>query len=105
MTLQISKQAIAGTLESSDLQIIIDQNVGNGIDIELNSSVKKQYGKQIEAVIKETLANLGITEAKLVVEDRGSLDCTVIARTIAVVHRSSGITENYDWEGIEKWNV
>ncbi|MBZ2175046.1 citrate lyase acyl carrier protein [Schnuerera sp. xch1] len=103
--LTIQKQAIAGTIESSDVQIIIDQNPGKGIEIELKSSLEKQYGRRIREVIEETLANLGVKEAKLVVEDRGALDCTIKARTIAVVHRSAGITENYDWEGIEAWNV
>ena len=39
---KIEKQAIAGTLESSDLQIIIDENEGRGIEIELKSSVANQ---------------------------------------------------------------
>lgn len=101
----IKKQAIAGTIESSDIQIIIDQNQGKGISITLNSSVEKQFGKRIREVIKETLNSFGIEDAKLVVEDKGALDCTIKARTIAVVHRASEATHNIDWEEIEKWNV
>lgn len=103
--LMIKKQAIAGTTESSDVQIIIDQNPGKGIEIELTSCSEKQYGRRIREVIEETLSNLGISEAKLVVDDSGALDCTIKARTIAAVHRAAGVTENYDWEGIEEWNV
>lgn len=103
--LQIKKQAIAGTLESSDCQILIDQNPGKGIEIELNSSVAKQYGRKIREVLKKTLDQLGIQDAKVVIQDKGALDCTIKARTIAVVHRAAERTENIDWEGIESWNV
>ncbi|SFH64091.1 citrate lyase subunit gamma (acyl carrier protein) [Pisciglobus halotolerans] len=103
--LMIKKQAIAGTVESSDVQIIIDQNPNKGIEIELNSSVAKQFGRRIREVIEETLENLEIHDAKLVVEDKGALDCTIKARTIAVVHRAAETTKAIDWEAIEEWNV
>lgn len=102
---EIKKQAVAGTLESSDLQILITANAGNGIEIDLQSSVEKQYGKRIRSVIHNTLENMGIKDAKLVVVDKGALDCTIIARTVAAVHRASEITSNYDWEEIDTWNV
>ncbi|HCW73642.1 MAG TPA: citrate lyase acyl carrier protein [Clostridiaceae bacterium] len=101
----IEKQAIAGTLESSDLQIIIDRNDGKGIEIELESSVKNQYGRRIREVLIDTLNNLGVVHAKLKVSDKGALDCTIIARTIAAVHRAADATDKIDWEGLEKWNV
>jgi citrate lyase acyl carrier protein len=102
---EIKKQAIAGTLESSDLQITIDKNDDKGIVIDLQSSVEYQYGKQIKAVIMETLNSLGIDNVNVAVVDKGALDCTIKARTIAVVHRASEITENIDWEELESWNV
>jgi len=101
----IEKQAIAGTLESSDLQIIIDRNDGQGIEIDLESSVKNQYGRRIREVLLDTLNNLGVEDAKLKVSDKGALDCTIIARTIAAVHRAADATDKIDWEGLEKWNV
>lgn len=101
----IKNQAVVGTLESSDLQIIIDKNDGNGIEIDLKSSVEFQYGAVIRKVIKETLDHLGVKDAKLSVVDKGALDCTIKARTIAVVHRASGQVESIDWEGLESWNV
>lgn len=101
----IEKQAIAGTLESSDLQIIIDRNDDEGIVIDLESSVKNQYGRRIREVLLDTLSNLGVENATLKVSDKGALDCTIIARTIAVVHRAANATEKIDWEGLEEWNV
>lgn len=101
----IVKQAIAGTLESSDLQIILDRNEGNGIEIELKSSVENQYGRRIREVLLKTLQSMGIEDAKLTVTDKGALDCTIVARTVAVVHRAAEATDKIDWEGLEKWNV
>lgn len=103
--LTIKKQAVAGTLESADVQLMIDENPGKGLEIELKSSVYDQYGRQILDVVEKTLKNLGITEAKVMVTDQGALDCTIIARTVAAVHRASDATKRIDWEGIEAWNV
>lgn len=102
---EIKKQASAGTLESSDIHIIIDKNDNNGIEIELQSAVEKQYGKRIRQVIKNTLTEMGIMDAKIAATDKGALDCTIIARTMAAVHRSSEITTNYNWEEMDSWNV
>lgn len=104
-TYEIKKQAVAGTLESSDLQIIIAENGNNGIEIDLKSNVEKQYGRRIRQVIEETLHKMGITDAKLIVVDKGALDCTIVARTVGAVHRACDITTNYDWEAIDSWNV
>ncbi len=101
----IKNQAVAGTLESSDMQIMIDKNDGKGIELDLQSSVEFQYGDQIRKVILETLDNLGIKDAKVSVVDKGALDCTIKARTIAVVHRASDTVQSIDWEGLEAWNV
>lgn len=101
----IVKQAIAGTLESSDLQIIIDRNEGNGLEIDLKSSVANQYGRRIREVLMDTLMTMGIENAKLTVTDKGALDCTIVARTIAAVHRAADATDKIDWEGLEEWNV
>ncbi len=101
----IEKQAVAGTLESADLQILIDRNDGKGIEIELKSSVENQYGRRIREVLQNTLSNLGVTDARLMVTDKGALDCTIVARTIAAVHRAADAVDKIDWEAIEEWNV
>lgn len=102
---EIKQQAIAGTVESSDIQIMIDKSDQSGIAIDLTSNVEKQYGRQIRKVITETLELLGIHDAKLTVVDKGALDCTIKARTIAAVHRASGIDKDYDWGEIDSWNA
>lgn len=48
--------------------------------------------------------NLKVTAAKVEAVDKGALDCTIQARTIAAVHRAAGI-DQYDWKEIDSWNV
>ena len=55
------KNAVAGTLESGDIMIQIAP--GDGLQVELQSSVAAQFGRQIKALITETLTGLGIDNA------------------------------------------
>lgn len=99
--MEIIKDSIAGTLESCDIQIMLVPNEDKGIEIELKSSVEKQFGRQIRKVIRETLEKLGIDNARIVAVDKGALDCTIRARVECAAYRACGIDKEYDWEGIE----
>lgn len=102
--MEIKQTAVAGTVESSDIMITLVPNDAKEIEINLDSSVEKQFGKQIRKVIKETLALLNVEAVKVVAVDKGALDCTIQARTIAATYRAAGI-ENYDWKEISTWNA
>ena len=45
--MELKNVASAGTLESSDVQIIIEPNE-DGLELSITSSVLNQYGKQIK---------------------------------------------------------
>ena len=62
--------AIAGTLESSDVQIAIAPNPGGGIDIDLESDVKAQFGEAIEDTVRDVLAEFGIEDASVRLLDK-----------------------------------
>ncbi|GBG95254.1 citrate lyase subunit gamma [Ligilactobacillus salitolerans] len=95
--MEIKNTAIAGTLESSDIQIMLSQG-NNGIEIELESEVKAKFGAQINAVITETLKQYEIENAKVKAVDKGALDCVIKARTITVAQRALGIADQPAWE-------
>lgn len=84
------KEAIAGTLESGDILIRIEPADKEGLDIDLDSTVAYQFGRQIKTVITETLTSLGINQAKVVATDKGALDCTIRARVTAAAVRATG---------------
>ena len=82
------KNAVAGTLESGDIMIQIGP--GEGLQVELQSSVAAQFGRQIKSVITETLEGLGISDAYVKATDKGALDCTTRARVTAAAVRATG---------------
>ena len=88
MTLKIP--AIAGTLESSDVQIAIAPNPGRGIEIDLESDMKAQFGEAIEATVRSVLDEFAISEASVRLLDKGALDCVIRARVETAVLRGKG---------------
>ena len=82
------KNAVAGTLESGDIMVQIAP--GDGLQVELQSSVAAQFGRQIKALITETLTGLGIDNAYVKATDKGALDCTIRARVTAAAVRATG---------------
>lgn len=82
----IKNSSKCGTLESNDIFIILTPSE-NGIEIELESSVQKQFGQQIIEVMKNRLTELGITSVKVNAKDRGALDYTIRARIEGAVKR------------------
>lgn len=96
--MKIEKAAVAGTLESSDCMVTVEDGDG-AIDLTLESTVIHQYGNQIRRVVLETLKNLDIQDVKIKIVDKGALDCTIRARVEAAVYRSTGQMEQLPWGG------
>ncbi len=96
--MEITKPAIAGTLESSDCQVTVEPGEGK-VEFHLESAVINQYGNQIRKVVMETLKNLEVDNVKLIMVDKGALDCTIKARVEAAVFRAVNQTENLPWGG------
>ena len=99
--MEIKKPAVAGTLESSDCMVTVEPGQGQ-VDLDLDSAVIRQYGKQIRKVIRETLDRLDVTNAKVTVVDKGALDCTIKARVECAVYRSNDIKDKLPWGGVIK---
>lgn len=99
--MKIEKSAMAGTLESSDAQVTIEP--AEGLELNIQSSVLNQYGRQIKATVLETLNRLDVKDARITVVDKGALDCTLKARVECAVFRSCDASEaNIPWGGAVK---
>lgn len=85
--MKIIKPAKAGTMESNDIYVMVQPSEG-GIEISIESIVMKQFGKQIEKTIRETLDKLQVENVLIVAKDRGALDFTIRARVEAAVKRA-----------------
>lgn len=94
--MKLNHFAVAGTLESSDIQIMVEPS-SDGIEIQLDSSVIHQYGDEIKATITEVLKKLEVNNVKVVAKDQGALECTIKARVQTAILRASDVTENLPW--------
>ena len=86
---EIVKIASAGTLESSDVYVEVEPYSG-GILVEIESVVKEQFGNAIEAVVREVLEECQVASAKVMISDRGALDCVIRARVETAIVRGKG---------------
>lgn len=99
--MRIVRSAVAGTMESSDILVTVEPSE-KGISIDLTSSVEKQFGRQIRAVIRQTLEQLNVKDVAVSAVDKGALDCTIRARVEAAVYRAAEDTERVkvNWEAL-----
>lgn len=86
--MNINKIAKAGTLESNDILIMVMPNENEGIELELESIVMKQFGKQIKKTILEKVQELGVENVTIKAQDKGALDYTIKARIQTAIQRA-----------------
>jgi len=94
---ELKKPAMAGTLESSDAQIIVAPNPGGGLEITIESPVKAQFGRAIRATAENVLASFGITSGLVSINDKGAIDVVIRSRLQAAVCRSAETP--FIWKG------
>lgn len=84
--MEIRKTAVAGTMESSDVYVEIEPG-NNGLEIQLESVVRQQFGDAIEAAVLDVLQENGVENAQVRVTDRGALECVIRARVETAILR------------------
>ena len=82
----ITKYASSGTLESSDAYVEIEPSK-DGIKIEIESVVYKQFGENIKKVANEVLGDMDVKNAVVRITDKGALECVLRARIETAVLR------------------
>ena len=89
--MQVTQNAYAGTLESSDAFVQVMPSQNDSIEIELESSVEEIYGDAIRELVQSVLKKMGIVSARLVVQDKGALDFVIQARVQTAILRACGL--------------
>jgi citrate lyase subunit gamma (acyl carrier protein) len=84
----ITRKAQAGTLQSSDVMVFVEP--AEGLVVEIESTVKQQFGHLIRARIDEVLRAQGVTSGRVRVTDRGALDYALAARLETALLRAAG---------------
>ncbi|NLY09211.1 MAG: citrate lyase acyl carrier protein [Tissierellia bacterium] len=95
--MNLIKIGMSGTMESSDINIIIGPSDEDVISIDLKSSVEKQFGRQIRKVIRDILKEHNITSANIKAVDKGAIDYVIRARTETAIYRAADRID-YIWE-------
>ena len=85
--MNITKKAQAGTMQSSDLMVFLEP--ADELRIEIDSTVKIQFGHLIESQIDAVLEKLSVTSGYIKVSDRGALDYAIAARLETAIRRAS----------------
>jgi citrate lyase subunit gamma (acyl carrier protein) len=86
--MNITKPATAGTMQSSDLVVQVEP--ADRLEIQIESTVKKQFEHLIRARVEEVLSRRGVTRARVRISDRGALDYAIEARVEAALRRGAG---------------
>ncbi len=86
--MEINKPAKAGTMESNDIYVMLMPNPKGGIEINLQSIVMKQFGEEIERVIRDTLKELKVENIIVNAQDKGALNYTIKARIETATKRA-----------------
>ncbi|MEZ7911510.1 MAG: citrate lyase acyl carrier protein [Propionivibrio sp.] len=87
--MQILKKAQAGTMQSSDLMVVVEP--AQELVVEIESTVKKQFEHLIRARIEAVLTRCSVTAGRISVSDRGALDYAIEARVEAALRRAGGV--------------
>ena len=94
--MQLKHSAVAGTLESCDVQVTIHPNIGMGLDIHIESVVKEQFGDAIMETVHEVLKEFEINEASVSLTDKGALDWVIRSRMQTAICRATDCS--FDWK-------
>jgi len=74
-------------MQSSDLMVVVEPS--DTLQIDVDSTVKKQYEHLIRAQIGVTLEQLQVTAGHLKITDRGALDYAIAARVETAIRRAA----------------
>lgn len=88
--MEIKNKAVAGTLESSDIYVLVEPNEG-GIELQLESIVMNQFGEEIEKTVREVLSEFNVLNIKIQLKDRGAVECAIRARVETALKRAEGV--------------
>lgn len=87
--MKVLKDAVAGSLESSDVLVSVSPSLGDGVDLQVESIVIRQFGARIRSVAEDVIASSGLSGGTVRIQDRGALSCTLRARLETALERAT----------------
>lgn len=93
--MNLKTTASAGTTDKTDVLITVGPNGGQGVLIDIASTVKDLFGDSIRETIENVLREFEVTDALVQVDDKGAYDFAIRARMRCALCRAAEI--HYDW--------
>ena len=78
---------VCGNEKDSDVLVTVGLDF-QGIEITIESKLKKMFGKLMEKAVREVLEDMKVENAKVLVQDFGALDFVIKGRTRTAVRRA-----------------
>jgi citrate lyase subunit gamma (acyl carrier protein) len=85
--MNITRSSTAGTMQSSDLIVRVEP--AERLDIQIESTVQKQFEHLIRQRVEAVLSRHAVTRALVKVSDRGALDYAIEARVETALRRAA----------------
>ncbi len=92
-------EATAGTSESGDARVTVNPTPGKGLTLELKGPSIARFGDEIRTIAMDTLSALGVSGARVSIDEKGALDATIQARLAAACNRAAD-TAGTSWEAL-----
>ena len=87
-TQQLTHAGRRGDDVRSDCWVGVTLADSGGIDLDLTSRVESMYGDATRELVRKELEALGVTNAKVEIEDKGALPFVIMARVESAVRRA-----------------
>jgi len=81
------KSASCGRTKKGDVLITVSRFETEEVVINIKSTVKELYAREIERTVREELSRAGKTSMEITVDDYGALDFAIKARLITALQR------------------
>lgn len=78
----------AGDDVRSDLHVVVELAAADGLDISVESKVASLYGSAIRTTAEDVLRSLGVSQAKIELDDKGALPFVLAARLETAARRA-----------------
>ena len=99
----VKKVGRAGGLESGDAMVTAEPNPQGGVQVELESVLKTQFGDSIVETALRAARVMGVSDVSLSIVDRGALDHVILSRVQTAIYRAAQ-ADSFDWDkGEEGW--
>ena len=93
----LKKEGRAGGLESGAAMVTARPNPQGGVQVDLESVLKTQFGDSILETARRAARIMDVQDVSLHIVDRGALDHVILSRVQTAIYRAAE-ADQFDWD-------